>query len=128
MDALVRPLTIAAPIPWTSLWIEATAIVCSAAMFLYVRYGPGDGPKSDAGLFYFVVNAFGVAALNSWAVPATDATLRLSWNTIVILVSSMIMPTTPRRMLVASIVAASMDPLMLGVGHLRGLPTISAVD
>ena len=46
----------------------------------------------------------------------------LSWNTIVILVSAMIMPTTPRKMLVASLIAASMDPLGVWIAHLRGLP------
>ena len=42
-----------------------------------------------------------------------------------ILVYSMIAPSTPRRMLVASLVAASMDPLCFWIVHLVGLPAPS---
>jgi eukaryotic-like serine/threonine-protein kinase len=53
----------------------------------------------------------------------------LSWNTIVILVSAMILPTTtPRRMLVASMAAASMDPLGVWIAHLRGIPVPSVLN
>ncbi len=44
-----------------------------------------------------------------------------------ILVFSMISPASPRRMLLASLVAASMDPLGVWVAHLRGAPTPSAL-
>ena len=76
-----------------------------------------------------MLNAVGVALLNSWALmPDDEAVGRLSWNTVVILVSSMIMPTTPRKMLATSIVAASMDPLGVWLAHLRGLPVPSVVN
>src|SRR6202040_3414968 len=38
-----------------------------------------------------------------------------------------IVPATPRRMLAASLVAASMDPLGVWVAHLRGVAVPSAV-
>ena len=37
----------------------------------------------------------------------------------------MIVPTTPRKMLAASLVAASMDPLGVWIAHLRGVPVPS---
>ena len=40
----------------------------------------------------------------------------------------MIVPTTPRKMLAASLVAASMDPLGVWIAHLRGLPVPSVVN
>jgi hypothetical protein len=74
-----------------------------------------------------VPNAFGIALLNSWAeLPTT--TRPLSWITILILLYAMIAPATPRRMLTASIVAASMDPLAVWIAHLRGLPVPSALN
>jgi hypothetical protein len=40
----------------------------------------------------------------------------------------MIMPTTPRKMLVTSMAAATMDPLAVWVAHLRGIPVPSVVN
>jgi serine/threonine-protein kinase len=130
MDTIVRPLTVAAPIPVTSVTIEIAAMAVSGLMFLNVRYAPhSPQTKSDAGLIYFVLNAAIVALLNVLGRPLTyEAMSQLSWNTVVILVSAMIMPTTPRKMLVASLAAASMDPLAVWLAHARGLSVPSAVD
>ena len=130
MDTIVRPLTVGVIVPRTNVMIELVSIALSGLMFLYVRYAPHQPhTKSDAGLLYFVLNAVGVALLNSWALnPGHEAVGRLSWNTIVILVSSMIMPTTPWKMLATSIAVASMDPLAVWLAHLRGLPVPSVVN
>ncbi len=98
MDTIVRPATIAAAIPRTNVVIEIAAILCSGLMFLYVRYArQAPQTKTDAGLLYFIFNAFAVALLNSWVkAPAGQAALPLSWNTVVILVWSMIMPCRRR--------------------------------
>jgi len=129
MDTIVNPLTVGSVVPAIHIVIEVLAILLSAAMFFYVPYrGHSPQTKSDAGLVYFVLNAMAVALLNTWVrMPANDS-MHLSWNTVAILVSSMIMPATPRKMLAASIVAASMDPLGVWVAHLRGLPVPSAVN
>ena len=60
----------------------------SGLMFLYVRYAPhAPQTKTDAGLLYIVVNAVGVALLNSWRTRRHRPTSgTLSWNTVVILV------------------------------------------
>jgi serine/threonine-protein kinase len=77
---------------------------------------------SDLALVFMILNATGVALLNTWAAPPTSARLGwVSWNTIVILVSSMIAPGTPRKTLVASLIAASTDPLAAWLAHLRGV-------
>ena len=130
MDAIVRPLTVGVVHPASNVVIEAAAIVLSGLMFLYVRYAPHEShTKSDVGLWYFVLNAAAVGLLNVLARPLThEAMNQLSWNTVVILVSAMIMPTTPRKMLAASIAAASMDPLSVWFAHLRGLSVPSIVD
>ena len=130
MDAIVRPLTVTNRIPATNVTVEIVAIALSGLMFLYNRYAPHPAhTKTDVGLVYVVLNAMGVALINNWEhTPTYDSVLQLSWNTVVILVSSMIMPATPRKMLVTSFAAATMDPLSVWVGHLRGMPVPSLVN
>lgn len=108
--------------------VEILGIASSALLFLYARYsGHGSQTKTDVGLACMVFNAFLIALLNSWVTPPVFTAFHLSWITILILVVSMIAPTIPRKMLAASMVAASMDPLGVWLAHLRGAPTPSAL-
>ena len=63
------------------------AIAFSVFMFLYVRYCKRTPQgKIDLGLAYMLVNAAGIALLNTWVTaPTTETLRRLSWITIVIL-------------------------------------------
>jgi eukaryotic-like serine/threonine-protein kinase len=131
MDTVVRPLTAVARVPTENVIVEIAAIAISVLMFLFVRYGrQSSQTKTDIGLLFFVVNAIAVALINTASGTAMiDSSGRqLSWNIVVILVSSMSMPSTPPKMLATSIVAASMDPLAVWLMHLRGLPVPSVVD
>ncbi|MGE0592584.1 MAG: serine/threonine-protein kinase [Vicinamibacterales bacterium] len=130
MDTLVVPLALGRVAPRVSVATEVAGMLASVLLVLYVRHaGHTADAKARAGLLYLVLNAAGVAVLNSWQRPLTDAQLgQLSWNTVVILVGSMIMPASPRRMLAAALVAASMDPLGTWIAHLRGLATPSLVQ
>jgi serine/threonine-protein kinase len=104
--------------------IEVSGILVSALVFAYVRYAPhAPETKRTVGLGYMIANAAGVAMLNTWATtPRYGEGPTVSWTAVLILVFSMISPTTPRRMLAASIVAASMDPLGVWLASLRGGP------
>jgi eukaryotic-like serine/threonine-protein kinase len=130
MDTLVRPNTIAISIPASYVLVEVLAIAASLIMFVYVRYAPhAHDRKTDAGLFYVVLNAAAVALLNAWTgAVAASGGRGLSWNTVVILVGAMILPATPGRMLVASMLAASMDPLVASLARVHGGPTASVAD
>ena len=56
-----------------------------------------------------LMHAAAIAAFNAWAVPPIHGDiLRISWICVLILIYAMIAPSTPRRMLVASLVAASL--------------------
>ncbi len=129
MSSILVPVSLAFPRERMTIAIEAGAIVVSALMYLYVRRAqhPQD-TKLTVGLVYMVLNAVFVAMLNAQvrlqAVPMAPS---VSWNAVLILVFSMISPASPRRMLLASLVAASMDPLGVWVAHLRGAPTPSAL-
>jgi len=109
--------------------IEAFGIVISAAMFAYARFsGHTSRTKSEVGLVFMVLNAVAIAALNTWVArpPMSAGMMQLSWITILILVFSMIVSVSPAKMLVASLVAASMDPLGVWIAHLNGTPVPSA--
>ena len=68
----------------------------------------------------------GVAVLNTWVLPPPpEQTIHLSWITVGILVYAVIAPASPRKMLVASLIAASMDPLAFLLAYLMGNPVVS---
>ena len=123
MDAVVFPLTLGAAPRTLTVVMDILGIAVSAGMFLYIRHTSlAPQTKADVGLVFMVLNAVFVALVNSQARTVTNAAMgHVSWNTIVILVGSMILPTTPRKMLAAALVAASMDPLGVWLAHLRGI-------
>jgi hypothetical protein len=75
----------------------------------------------DLALGYEVLLAFGVGLVNQWE-PQRLLAGRLSWLCVLILVFPMLVPNTPRKTLIASLLAASMDPVGILVAHWRGVP------
>jgi serine/threonine protein kinase len=130
MDTVIIPLTMNITVPRAGLAINLIALMASAAILIYVKWGNcALHSTPTVGIVYMIVNAFAVAMLNTWAQqPTVDSLGRLSWITIVIFVCSMIVPTSPRRMLAGTLVAASMDPLGVWFAHLRGIPVPSVVN
>jgi eukaryotic-like serine/threonine-protein kinase len=130
VHAFITPRTVGTVIPGRAIAIEALGVVISAAVFLYVKYAPHTcHKKTDAGLWFMVLNTILNAMLTTWVTAPTVETMgRLSWTTIIILISAMIVPSSPRKMLAASLVAASMEPLGVWIAHLRGLPVPSVVN
>ncbi|MGC4081001.1 MAG: serine/threonine-protein kinase [Vicinamibacterales bacterium] len=122
MDAVARPFTLGTALPIKPIVIELLSIVLSAAMLVYVRVSThAPHTKVDVALGYYVLNAAAVALLNNWTrTPVIAMSSLLSWNTVVILVAAMIIPTSPAKILIASLVAASTDPLAVWMAHLRG--------
>ena len=110
---------------WRAIPIEIGAIAASAALCAFIhRSGASVQAKLNAGLAYMLLNAAGLASMNAWAsVPPRIGEIHISWITVLILVYSMIAPASPRRMLLASLGAAVMDPLAFAAVHLAGLPT-----
>jgi hypothetical protein len=129
MDAFVRPGTVGSPLLVSTLVIEGAAIAVSALLFAYLRFSTHPPCiQAHAGLVFMVLNAMGVGLLNTWARPLTDDALNeLSWNTIVILCGAMLMPATPKQVLVAALLSATMDPLGIAVAALRGREVPSAM-
>jgi serine/threonine-protein kinase len=108
--------------------IEGLAFGISIGAVLLVRYAPvSHRLKVDLGAVLIVPHALALALMNSWvAQPTTQRPL--SGITVLILFVGMLAPVRPRRMLIAGLVAAAMDPVAVWIAHLRGLPVPSPLN
>jgi serine/threonine-protein kinase len=109
---------------WRAIVIELFGSIGSGVMCYYMRRSSSDVErKNNLGPSMMLIHAVGIAVFNAWAFPP-DGTelLRVSWIALLILIYSMIAPTSPRRMLIASLVAASLDPLAYTLVGLFGGP------
>jgi eukaryotic-like serine/threonine-protein kinase len=133
MDQLVR-LTVPTAYQtdaWKHLIVEVLGILVSALMFAYIRFARhSPQTKADVGLAYLILNAGAIAAMNTWLSPPplTAQIIQVSWICILLLTYSMVAPASPGRMLAASLVAASLDPLGVWLAHLRGVDVPSPLQ
>ena len=129
MDSVIFPWSVGAPVPRAALAIESSAVLLSVGVYVWVRVSSGSGlAKADAGLWLMVLNSAGIALIETWATDPTGTMVgHLSWTAIVILLSAMIVPSTPSRMLAAALVSASLGPLGVWLAHLRGVDTPSVL-
>jgi tRNA A-37 threonylcarbamoyl transferase component Bud32 len=128
MDGVVFRLVLGVTTPPAALAIEAAGVLGAVATYAWVRYSKSAlSTKSDAGVWLMLLNAADIALLETWAAPVMTMVGHLSWVSIVILLSAMIVPSTPRKMLLAALAAASMGPLGVWLAHLRGEDTPSAL-
>jgi serine/threonine-protein kinase len=110
------------------LLIEAVGATLAAGLAMFARCTRSNPRiKANGAVAFMVPHAFLVALLNSWAAQPTTAR-PISGITVLILLFGMFAPAKPRSMLVAGIVAASMDPLGVWIAHMRGLSTPSPIS
>jgi serine/threonine-protein kinase len=121
----------ATPFPWPGNLIAAivVALLLGAQALIRSRAKRDCAVTIDLGLFLLVINAVGIALLDTWLpLPEPVDTRFISWITVVILVHAMIAPSTPRKTFGAALVAASMDPLALALAHARGVQVPSFAE
>lgn len=123
MNHVVRPhlaLPSAFVLEWPRL-ADAFAVFFLIESFALYRIAPAlHGAKLvNAALANEIALAFAVGIVNQWNPAVLGG--RISWMCVLILIHPLIVPTTPRKTLIASLLAASMDPLGLFVAHQRGL-------
>jgi tRNA A-37 threonylcarbamoyl transferase component Bud32 len=125
MDGVVFRLVLGLRPTPAALFIEACGVAAAIATYAWVRYSRQSAQdKSDAGLWLMLLNSADIALLETWANDPTTATVgHLSWGAVVILLSAMIVPSSPRKMLFAALASASMGPLGVWLAHLRGIDT-----
>jgi serine/threonine protein kinase len=105
--------------PWPGNLVAVIGVASSLAMTWLARRLSGKSILLDVGSGYLVLQCFLVAILSQWAhVPISP---RVSWVCIPILFYPAIVPNTPRKTLVTSLLAASTEPLALVLSHLRGV-------
>jgi serine/threonine-protein kinase len=127
LDALIVPLVFHVPRPQAAIIIELFAILVSALVVVCVRLSNASPQrKNDVGLGYMIFSSFAIAMLNTWSLQDMQNSLgHLSWITVIILVSAMILVTSPTKVVVAALIAATMDPLAVWIAHMRGFPVPS---
>ncbi len=123
MNHLVRPLLHLPPqfaLVWPPLADALAILYILIAVVLYAAAPRLDGERLvNVALTYEVVLALGVGIVNQWNPAVLGG--RISWMCILILIHPLIVPSTPRKTLIVSLIAATMDPVGLVVAHLRGL-------
>src|SRR5215210_3946852 len=95
--------------------------VASSVVMVYIarKFSQKQQFLIDVGSGYLVLQCFLISILTHWIpVPMVP---RVSWVCIAILIYPAIVPNTPRKTLLVSLLAASTEPLAMGFSMLRGL-------
>ncbi|MBI3477901.1 MAG: serine/threonine protein kinase [Acidobacteria bacterium] len=103
--------------------IALVSIAASLGLFFYIRKGDRD-PQFilDLGHVYMVFTAAALGLLMHWSHVPKDwpANPMISWIGAVVLMSAAIVPNSPMKTLVASLIAVSMNPIGMLIARARG--------
>lgn len=127
MDAFVLPAVIGVEPQRSGLVLEAFAAVVTLAVFLFLRFAhQAPHRKCNAGMWVLMLNAALITLFDMYNLHKVEAAVGLpSWTAVLIIASAMLMPTTPRRTLIGSMIAASMGPIAMVFAYLAGRPVLS---
>ncbi|MEO8139471.1 MAG: serine/threonine-protein kinase [Gemmatimonadota bacterium] len=106
--------------PWPGLPIGLAGLALAVALATVAR-SLQHRPELllNLGSGFLILNCFLVAVLSQWSPP--EVTPRISWLCVLILSYPAIVPMAPKRVLAVSLLAASTEPLALGITWLRGV-------
>jgi len=104
--------------------IALACVVISLVFYAYTRNSK-QNPRAvlDLGLGYMVFTAFAVSVIfHAGSLPLPMMVMpEISWVGAVILIFAEIVPTTPGKMAIAALAAASMNPLNMAIAKVDGL-------
>jgi serine/threonine-protein kinase len=106
-------------------------VVCILVSILVYRYAPVACKRAETlvnlGITYELVLALAIGVINQWELHVLGG--MLSWICVLVLLHPMIVPGPPRKILLGSLIAASMDPVGILIARLRGLelPPVTAL-
>ena len=104
--------------------IALGCVVTSLGVYAYLRTGRRDAAMvMDLALGYMVVMAFAMGVLIHWAQPwfvPRDVVPMITWTGPIIIMTAAIVPASPGKMLLAGLIAASMDPIGMVVAQAAG--------
>jgi len=99
------------------------AILASLALFVYSRRGEHN-PRFvlDLGLVYMIVQSFALGVIMHWdPIPEHMPVFpMITWLGVMVIMFAAIVPSSPRKMLVASLIAVSMNPIGMLIAKARG--------
>jgi eukaryotic-like serine/threonine-protein kinase len=114
------------PVSQFVIWSNAADVMaagCILVSALVYHYAPRACRRPETfvhlAIAYEVVLALAIGVINQWEPKVLVG--RLSWICALILLYPMIVPMAPRKVLIGSLLAASMDPVGLLVAWARGL-------
>ena len=103
--------------------VATAAVIVSLALFAYTRRSQRD-PRFilDLGLGYMIFTAFALSVtLHSGGAPSGSYVFpMITWVGVAMIMFAAIVPSTPRKTLIASLVAASMNPVSMLVEKANG--------
>ncbi len=125
MEAIVTPFALGTNVNLKGVFVNVSGAVGAIGTYAWVRFSPGPvSGKTDAGMWLMVLNAAAITLAETWAsTPIVPVIGYPSWTAVVILISAMIAPSTPRKMLIAAFVSASLGPIGIWLAHLSGVET-----
>ncbi len=108
--------------------IAAVSIVASLALYWYTRRHRSSRISLDLGLAYMIASSFGIGLLFHLGViflgehPPGNRIIspEITWVGVEILLFAAIVPTRPRKTVIASLVAASMNPIGMLIARANG--------
>ncbi|PYO45988.1 MAG: serine/threonine protein kinase [Gemmatimonadetes bacterium] len=104
--------------------IAAASVIVSLALFAYTRRSKRS-PKHilDLGLWYMVITSLAIAVMfHLGGIPSGNMVFpEISWVGVVILITAASVPSTPRKMLIVGLVAASMNPVSMLIAKAQGI-------
>ncbi|HUQ98132.1 MAG TPA: serine/threonine-protein kinase, partial [Gemmatimonadaceae bacterium] len=103
--------------------IAIVMVIVSLGLFAFTRRSKLDPCTIlDIGLGYMVVSAFALGLLFHWGTLPHDYPIGsyISWVGVLMLMFAAIVPTKPRMMFFAGLVAASMNPISMLIARSRG--------
>lgn len=116
-----RPAILETVWPWPGLPISLVGLALAVSL-MTVAGRLHDRPRLlvNVSSGFLIINCLLTGIVSQWAPPAISP--RVSWLCILILIYPAIVPMSPTRTFVVSVVAASMDPVGLALTWLRGVP------
>jgi tRNA A-37 threonylcarbamoyl transferase component Bud32 len=129
MDAFVLPVFVGITPPLRGVLLETAGAAVMVGVFVALRFAGSDPhAKAKAGIWLVLLNAFFLTLIElAHMEGAAEGLGRPSWTAIVILTAAVTMPTTSRRTLIGSLVAASMGPAAVIIAYVldRPVPPLS---
>lgn len=109
--------------------ISVGAALASLALWAFIQRSKRE-PQFflHLGLVYLVVTCLAVSLVMHWGVPEKENLMpMISWTGIVILMFAAVLPVKPRNMLIAGLIAASMNPVAMALVRVHGMGVGDAI-